>query len=193
MPTYLQGNLFAEPFSVQFPGEIVQIPGGSLWKSATPSSVPLVGGGSLVTSWGPRLSKQSEAGPLGGRTGAPRVQDALPSPVLPLRPFKARHSLPEAWGDLCSQLCISDREFGPLQADALSSRRLGRRSEGAGARARQLQPTPGAEAGVHPAPARPSPGQAGPPPRAAPSEPHGRPAGLQGGSRRPPGRTHPWR
>lgn len=110
-----------------------------------------------------------------------------------LRPSEARHSLPEAWGDLCSPLSISDHEFGPLQADAFSSRRLGRLGEGAGARAGQLQPAPGAEAGVQPARARPSPGQARPPPRAEPSEPPWRPAGLQGGSRRPPGRTHPWR
>lgn len=102
---------------------------------------------------------------------------------LQLRPSEARHSLPRAWVDLCPLLSISDRKFGPLQADALSFRRLERRSEGAGARTRQLQLVPGAEAGVHPAPARPSPGQARPPPRATPSEPPGLPVGLRGGSR----------
>lgn len=75
-----RGNLFAEPFSVQFPGDIVQIPGGVLGNQLLPPSVPPEGGGNSVISWDPRLSKLFQAGPRRGRRG-PRVPDTLPSPV----------------------------------------------------------------------------------------------------------------
>lgn len=83
------GDLFAEPFSVQFPREIVQIPGGSLWKSATPSPSPTSGRGGSVTSWSPRLSKQS--GPGGGGLQGSKMPSLTlfsnSNPLMPDIPF----------------------------------------------------------------------------------------------------------